>query len=168
VETFAWCGGAVLLKADYLRECGLFDRHFFLYYEDFDLSWRGRQLGWTYGYVPDSHVRHEHAYSSTAGSEFFEFWVDRNRRLALLKNAPAKVAARAVVDAIGATGRDSVKHIGQALARRRRPSPRWLLKRWRRLASLLKSCPAVLRERRALRRWRVVGDADIVRWMVTK
>ncbi|MEY4605781.1 MAG: hypothetical protein RLY45_541, partial [Actinomycetota bacterium] len=94
-EVFAWCGGAVLLDTGYLRDVGLFDSEYFLYYEDFDLSWRGRSRGWTYRYDPRAEVFHEHAYSSKEGSEFFRFWVDRNRRLTLIKNAPLPVAVRA-------------------------------------------------------------------------
>ena len=48
VDVFAWCGGSVLLRRPYLRQVGLFDERFFLYYEDTDLSWRGRLLGWRY------------------------------------------------------------------------------------------------------------------------
>ena len=45
-EVFARCGGAVLLRPAYLADVGLFDERFFLYYEDTDLSWRGRGRGW--------------------------------------------------------------------------------------------------------------------------
>ena len=41
----AWCGGAVLLRADYLRDVGLFDERFFMYYEDLELSVRGHGAG---------------------------------------------------------------------------------------------------------------------------
>ena len=58
---FAWCGGAVLLRRRYLDDVGLFDERFFLYYEDTDLSWRGRLRGWRYVYVPGAVVRHHHA-----------------------------------------------------------------------------------------------------------
>ena len=51
-EVFAWCGGAVLLSKAYLDDVGLFDERLFLYYEDTDLSWRGRLRGWRYVYVP--------------------------------------------------------------------------------------------------------------------
>ncbi len=51
-EVFAWCGGAVLLRREYLDDVGMFDEELFLYYEDTDLSWRGRLRGWRYQYVP--------------------------------------------------------------------------------------------------------------------
>ena len=41
-------GGAVLLRPAYLADVGLFDERFFLYYEDTDLSARGRARGWRY------------------------------------------------------------------------------------------------------------------------
>jgi GT2 family glycosyltransferase len=45
---FAWSGGAVLFASSYLRDAGLFDEELFLYYEDVDLAWRGRERGWQY------------------------------------------------------------------------------------------------------------------------
>ncbi len=44
-DVFAWCGAAVLLRADYLREVGAFDERLFLYSEDVELAWRGLQHG---------------------------------------------------------------------------------------------------------------------------
>src|SRR5205823_1900096 len=43
----SWTGCVVLLSVPYLDEVGLFDERMFLYYEDFDLAWRGRRRGWT-------------------------------------------------------------------------------------------------------------------------
>src|SRR4029079_1900891 len=60
-DVFAWCGGAVLLRRAYLDDVGLFDERLFLYYEDTDLSWRGRLRGWGYRSGPSSVVRHRHA-----------------------------------------------------------------------------------------------------------
>ena len=65
------------------------------YYEDFDLSWRGRRRGWRYGYAPASVVHHRHAAGLGVGSERFRYLVGRNRLLALTKLAPARMAARA-------------------------------------------------------------------------
>lgn len=141
MEVFSWCGGAVLLRSDYLREVGLFDPSYFLYYEDFDLSWRGRSAGWTYRYEPGSVVYHEHAYSSRSGSEFFKFWVDRNRRLTLVKNAPATVALRAVAGAV------------------KRRSGFW---------SFARALPAAMRARHRLNGKRVVPRSEIAAWMLQK
>jgi GT2 family glycosyltransferase len=145
-EVFAWCGGAVLLKADYLRDVGLFDRTFFLYYEDFELSWRGRARGWRYLYEPTSVVLHEHMYSSGPGSEFHRYWSQRNRRLTLVLHAPARIALRAVVGAV------------VAAARRRE---------WSALR-VFPAVPGALRTRARLRRVRTVPPEDITRWMTTK
>ncbi len=112
-EVFAWCGGAVLLSKAYLDDVGLFDERLFLYYEDTDLSWRGRLRGWRYWYEPSSVVRHRHAASSGgAGSLIFRYYTERNRVLVLAKNAPAKLAARqglgVVKRAVGVNVRDLV------------------------------------------------------------
>jgi GT2 family glycosyltransferase len=167
-EVFAWCGGAVLLRAAYLREVGLFDPSYFLYYEDFDLAWRGRSTGWVYRYEPASRVLHEHAYSSKAGSAFFSFWVDRNRRLTLVKNAPARVAARAVVGSVLALARDLGLHVRAQVRRRRPPSPRVVKRRLIDFASFARAVPGAVRERRRIRSVRIVTHAEIAAWMVQK
>lgn len=46
IEMFT--GGAVLLSAAFLRDVGMFDERFFLYYEDVDLALRGGERGWTF------------------------------------------------------------------------------------------------------------------------
>ena len=72
----------------YLREVGLFDERFFMYYEDTDMAWRGRARGWRYRYVPDAVLRHVHAATSVEGSPLFHHYVERNRLVMLTKNAP--------------------------------------------------------------------------------
>jgi GT2 family glycosyltransferase len=63
-DLWAWCGGGVLLRADYLRDVGLFDERLFLYAEDVDLAWRGAHRGWRYRSAPASVVHHLHRGSS--------------------------------------------------------------------------------------------------------
>lgn len=91
-DVFAWCGCSVLFSPSYLEDVGLFDERFFLYYEDFDLSWRGQRRGWSYVYEPASVVRHVHAATTGENSDLFNFYVRRNRLLVLIKNAPVSVA----------------------------------------------------------------------------
>jgi GT2 family glycosyltransferase len=55
---FGASGGASLYRADMLRQIGLFDERFFLYYEDVDISFRAQLAGWPVRYAPTAVVRH--------------------------------------------------------------------------------------------------------------
>ena len=96
-EVFAWSGASVLLSRPYLESAGLFDERFFLYYEDLDLAWRGRLRGWRHVYEPESVVRHVHAATTGMASPLQAHYVERNRLLTLVRNAPASLAWSAVV-----------------------------------------------------------------------
>ena len=133
-DVFAWCGGAVLLRSDYLADVGLFDERFFLYYEDTDLSWRGRARGWRYHYVPDAVVRHMHAATTVEGSSTFAYFTERNRLLMLLKNAPRPMVREAVGRYVGETYDAARRDIGGAIAQGRRPNPLPVIRRARALA----------------------------------
>lgn len=167
-EVFAWCGCSVLLRSAYLADVGLFDPSLFLYYEDFDLSWRGRAGGWRYVYTPDAVVRHVHTAGSLEGSRRFQHYVERNRLLVHAKNAPAAYAAHAVVRYLGGTAWSGVRDVASPLLRGERPNPRIVARRLGTFGSFLRLLPAVLRERRRLRRGRQVPDADLVAWVVRR
>jgi GT2 family glycosyltransferase len=168
IDVFAWCGGSVLLRPRYLREVGLFDERFFLYYEDTDLSWRGRLAGWRYRYVPASVVRHEHAASSGEGSDLFRYFVERNRLLMLAKDAPARMAARAALIEARSMLRAVDGEYLRPVLHGQRPRPNVAPQKVRSMRSYAKHLPAMLRDRRRLAAGRVVDDADIVAWMVAK
>ena len=85
----------MLFRPGYLDDVGLFDERFFMYYEDTDMAWRGRARGWRYRYVPDAVLRHVHAATSVEGSPLFHHYVERNRLVMLIKNAPWRLAASA-------------------------------------------------------------------------
>jgi GT2 family glycosyltransferase len=168
VDVFAWCGGSVLLRPSYLQQVGLFDERFFLYYEDTDLSWRGRLLGWRYRYVPASAVRHEHAATSGEGSDLFRYYVERNRLLMLAKDAPARLALRAALIEFRSTARALTGEYLRPMARGQRPRPNVAPQKVRSTRSFVKHLPAMVTDRHRLGRQRVVSDSDILGWMVTK
>lgn len=144
----AWSGAGVLLSRSYLDDVGLFDERFFLYYEDFDLAWRGRARGWRYRYVPGSVIRHMHSASTNEGSLLFAFHNERNRLLTLSRNASlhqtAKAAARSLVVSASFARRDLLSPILHG----RRPRPEIVYTRLRAFLSFLSLLPGSLRLRR--------------------
>ena len=165
-EVFAWCGGAVLLRREYLESVGVFDDRLFLYYEDTDLSWRGRLQGWRYVYEPRAVVRHRHAQSSGVGSPVFRFHTERNRLLVLAKCAPARLALRA---GLGECKRTVVANLRGLVWRPltlRMPDRPEAAHRRRVLASYLSLLPGVLRDRWMMDRR--VARRSLMAWEVQK
>lgn len=167
-DVFSFCGAAAAIRVEFLSDVGLFDPNFFLYYEDLDLSWRGHYKGWRIRYVPQSVVTHEHAFSSGEWSSFFRFWVDRNRRLTLIKNAPLNVAGKAFFGAILWGLRDSSLPILRSLVSFRRPPMRAGIYRIRQLASFLKAVPSALVFRRRQLRSSKVRPRFVYEWISTR
>jgi GT2 family glycosyltransferase len=165
-EVFAWCGGGVLLRKRYLEEIGLFDERFFLYYEDTDMSWRGRARGWRYRYVPEAVLRHIHAASSGEGSAVFQHYVERNRLLMLTKNAPRALAARAAWRYVLTTASYARRDVVSPILRAHRPNTVLVGRRLRSYLAFLRLLPAMLVARRANRRRQVVPDDELVGWAV--
>ncbi len=56
---YDWLSGAsMLIRTDVLKQTGLFDEGYFLYYEETDFCLRARRQGWQCWYVPSSRVVH--------------------------------------------------------------------------------------------------------------
>lgn len=96
VEVTAFCGASPLFKQSFLHDVGLFDKRFFLYWEDVDLSWRGQKAGKKYIYAPRA-VAYHHTSGSTGGeqSPVFIRYVSRNRILILVKHGQPKYIFKA-------------------------------------------------------------------------
>lgn len=156
-DVFGFCGAAALLRREALAEVGTFDRSFFMYYEDTDLSWRLRRAGWGVRHVPGARVDHIHAASSVEGSPLFLLHNDRNRLLTLTVNATAglaaRCAARSVLTALSTT------------LRRNEPWPRTAL-RWRALGSWLRLLPRALAARARTERTARVPRAAVQAMLV--
>jgi GT2 family glycosyltransferase len=167
-DVFAFCGGAAAIRSEVLRDVGHFDPTYFLYYEDLDLSWRAHYQGWRIRYVPSSVVLHEHAYSSGEWSPFFRFWVDRNRRLTLIKNAPASIALKAFAGAIVWGIRDSCLPVARSICRLQRPRWQQSKHRLRQMGSFMKAVPAAYRFRRSQLRKSAVRPEFVFDWISTR
>jgi hypothetical protein len=132
-SVFAWSGGAVLLTARFLADVGLFDEQLFLYYEDVDLSWRGREHGWRYRYVPESVVRHVHSASTVEGSPRFDYYNERNRLLTLTRHADRRTVAKALARYLLVTGSYTRRDVVSPLLRGQSPRLEAPLRRLRAL-----------------------------------
>jgi GT2 family glycosyltransferase len=167
-EVFAFCGAAVALRTAAGAEAGWFDDDFFLYYEDTDLSWRLRALGWSIRYQPRAVVRHIHAATSQEWSPRFEFHTGRNRLLNLAKNAPAPLAAREALRYPLTAASLALQGAAQARGAGRRPPLAPSLLRLRVMGSYLRLLPAMLAKRRRLGARATVGRRHLARWLVLR
>ena len=165
-DVFAWCGAGVLFNVAYLREVGLFDERFFMYYEDTDMAWRGRARGWRYRYVPGSKLRHVHSATAVEGSPLFQHYVERNRLVMLTKNAGRGLALAAVGRFLLITLSYTRRDVVAPLLRGRRPSFGLLRARLRSFFAYLRMVPELLSDRRELRSAQTVHDEAITSWMV--
>jgi GT2 family glycosyltransferase len=161
---FAWSGAGVLLRPEYLADVGLFEESFFLYYEDTDLSWRGRSRGWRYLTAPAAVLRHEHAASSGDGSALKRYHEERNRLAMLVRNAPTGMALAAPFRHLLATASYARRDVLAPVLRGRRPDPTIVRSRLGALAGFVAMLPALLRARRAIRRRATVPDRAVVSW----
>ncbi len=114
-EVFGFCGGAALLRREMLEDvvkavaetrslqacrdrvsAEIFDKSFFAYYEDADLSWRMRWRGWKIFTAPEAVVWHLHsATADTVKSKTFKaYYLNRNRFFMMLKNFPGDLLWR--------------------------------------------------------------------------
>jgi GT2 family glycosyltransferase len=144
----AWCGAGVLLRRGYLDDVGPFDERLFLYYEDVDLSLRGRAKGWRYRYIPGSIVRHVHAASSIEGSAFKQRHDERNRLLVLARHAGPTRAARQLVPYLMATGSYARRDMLTPILLGRAPHGEIVVCRLGALAGFARELPAILASRR--------------------
>ncbi len=83
--------GCALIKRELVKQIGLLDERFFLYYEDVEYCLRARKAGWRIVFCPDSVVYHERSGSG------YNKWMRRSQRYMpyiLRKYFPKKMLAK--------------------------------------------------------------------------
>ncbi len=161
VDVPAWCGAAVLLSRDYLLDVGLLDPRWFLYYEDTDLSWRGLHRGWRYRYVAAARAVHAHSTTIGHGSGLYDRQHTRNRLLTVTKNAPTGVLLATWRASLALVAQQLRADVAGRLRDHRTPELVLTGRRLRAMGSAARQTPAVLRDRRAVRRRATVADDDL-------
>jgi GT2 family glycosyltransferase len=146
-EVFAACAGAAVYRREAMLAAGGFDERLFAYLEDVDLGLRLRLAGWRCAYEP-AVARHARHGSAAGAAPSIDALVARNTLLLVAKAFPARwlglVAYRQVAWAWhAARERRLRRHLGG-------------------VGAALPRLPAMLRERRELRRSAVVPIAQAV------
>jgi GT2 family glycosyltransferase len=136
-EALSACAGAALYRRAPVLELGGFDERFFAYLEDVDLGLRLRLAGWTCVYEP-AVAAHAGGASSSRLRRPVEGWVERNTLLLVAKAFPLRWAPYVLY-----------RQLGWAWHAMREGHLRAHLEG---AAAALPLLPAMLRDRRALRR----------------
>lgn len=87
-EIFSPCAAAALYRRDIFEEAEGFDESFFCYYEDIDLAFRLRLLGYKCCYVPTAIATHTGSATTKRHSDFYTYHGHRNLVWTYLKNMP--------------------------------------------------------------------------------
>lgn len=92
INFFYGSGACILIKKELLYKLGenYFDDLLFAYYEDVDLSWRARLLGFRVVYCGDSICFHKEGKTSGGFNPQTAYWGYRNRIRVLIKNYSIK------------------------------------------------------------------------------
>lgn len=88
-EVFWATGAALFIKADLWREAGGFDADFFAHFEEIDLCWRLKRMGYKIGYCPDAQVYHVGGGTLKTSNPQKTYLNFRNNMIMLQKNLPA-------------------------------------------------------------------------------
>jgi GT2 family glycosyltransferase len=89
-RVFGGSGGASMYSMEMIRQIGGFDKNFFAYYEDADLSFRANLTGWEVHYNPEATVRHEIGLSSSKVGGMTRQMGIKNQPMLILKNVPLR------------------------------------------------------------------------------
>ncbi|MGI9316351.1 MAG: glycosyltransferase [bacterium] len=77
-----WLAGAsMMIRSEVLKEVGLFDEDYFLYFEETDFCYRARKAGWKTVYVKESSVSHIGSVSTgmKEWKRIPKYWLDSRR-----------------------------------------------------------------------------------------
>ena len=153
-EVFGACGAAFIIRRSLFEALGGFDEDFFMVYEDVDLSYRARLLGWRVVYAHDAVVEHAGSASMGRASDTAVFYGQRNLEWTWLKNTPRALLWRTAIGhaVYGLAG-------GIAYARRGQIGV-WLRAKW----SALRGLRMALAKRRAVQRSMTVDPQSL--WLL--
>ena len=88
---FGSTGGGFVARADMLRDIGLFDEKFFMYFEDVDLSFRAQLAGYKVRYTPAAIAYHKLSASTNKVPGLAVYNTFKNLPMLYVKNMPLRL-----------------------------------------------------------------------------
>lgn len=156
IEPFSFCGGGAVVRRSLFLDLGGFDRRFFAYGEDFDLSWRLRLKGYRIVYVPSAVILH-HFSGSFGGQQTMKNYLSpRNFLRSMIKNYSLSSLVRGLPNFFVFTF--LTRFLGYLFVLRK-PNLAWAVVKgvgWN-----VVNLPDTIRERRSIQATRTVSDRDI-------
>lgn len=150
-EVFAPCAAAALYRRAAFVEAGGFDEDYFCYFEDVDLGFRLRLLGYSCRYAPDAVARHVGSAVTGRRSPFSLYHGHRNLVWTWCKNMPGSLfwwyLPQHLLLNLGALLWFALNGQGGVLWRAKRDALRGLPRCWRQRAAL--------QSRRRISSWRL-------------
>ena len=149
IDSFS--GSAFLISKQLFAKVGGLDERYFMYYEDSDLAWRLKLLGYRLQFVAESQIYHDYKFMPredylSASRKFF--YAERNRLMTIGKNYTAKTLLLVLPALIFF----ELGMIGFALANG------WLTAKLKSYRSLWQLRTHILRERSRIQPERVITD----------
>lgn len=95
-EVFGACGAAFIIRRAIFDTLAGFDESFFMVYEDVDLSYRARLLGFRCWYAADAVVRHAGSATLGLASAHAVYYGQRNLEWTWIKNTPLSLLWRSL------------------------------------------------------------------------
>jgi GT2 family glycosyltransferase len=145
-------GADLVVRAEVWKRAGGFAPDYFLYYEDTDLCFRLRSMGYKLGIVREARIAHDYEFDKSRQKWFF---LERNRYLFILRTWP--LALLIVLLPLGVVIELGLWLVSVFQGR--------LLIRIRAVASFIRLLPRLLRQRRTVSRQRVAGAYECLRML---
>ncbi len=150
-EVFGACGAACMVRRDVFDKLGGFDEDFFMVYEDVDLSYRARLLGYRCVYVSDAIVHHAGSGTLRRNSKAAVYFGQRNLEWTYLKNTPWALLIKSLPSHVLYDGAALLTYGAKGLL-----GP-YLKAKW----DALRGIPAVLRKRSVVQTGRLTPSKDL-------
>jgi GT2 family glycosyltransferase len=154
-EVFSACAAAALYDREAFLSVGGFDEDFFSYYEDVDLGFRLRLLGFQCLYLPEAVVKHVGSASVGVKSDFAVYYWQRNFIWAFMKNMPFSLFWKALPAHLLA----NIIYMASSITK----GKIWVV--FKAKFDALRSLPKMIKKRKEIQKARKIDPSELLRVM---